>query len=767
MWFEWLFKYPRQAYSQGELAFAGDLGVTWWVVAVVLLAASILANRRRSVFPLARRVPIHLLQAGAIAIILALIAEPVLQVTRLAPGANTVAVLVDTSKSMALPVGEDAADTETRLGLAKRLVARDVADAAGDSKIALFRFDDILRRVEDVDALVGGGEQSRLVDTLTDLATHYDQGALAAVIVLTDGAQNGGDGTVLESLAATGVPVHPVGIGPAAIPRDAELAEFSLPPRAGPNSEVVARLVIRHTDAGEIRVRVRDGESVLAAETVTLDPGTPSVTRDIAFSSGAPGLKEVTVELEPSAKDPLPGNNSRSVLLEVDRDRHRVLYLEGEPRWEFKFIRRAVAEDDDIELATWLRTTPRKSYRQGNVDPEELATGFPGSLEDLYRYDMIIIGSLPATTIDDEQHDWLASFVADRGGSLLVLAGRHALASGGWDVKPLAQTLPVVLERSPDPHAAPSYAARNFAARPTDDGMRSVLTDIGGDPGNREGSWETLPMLADYHRLGPLKVGATTLLEALGGVERRGSDTVVRGGAAEPLLVSQIYGYGRTAVLATASTWRWRMRTPPDDTRHSLFWRQLIRHFAGAALPQRRLSVAAEGDALNVRVALKNSRYEPVTTTELTARVTPPDGESFDVGLPRSANGAGFAETIPTSGPGIYRVDVAGIPGQPNAATRVMARDDDLRALARIGTSNLEQFGATLNEPLLNRLAESTGGRLWQPDDLAGLGDAIAFSGSGIQERQQLPLWSAPFLYLLLMLVKCTEWSLRRYWGGI
>ena len=759
MWFEWLFKYPRQAYAQGELAFAGDFGAPWWGAVVVLLTLGIVFGRRVARFTIPRRATVYLLQIAAIGVLLTIIAEPVLEVTRLAPGANTVAVLVDSSESMSLPAR--AANDETRLAVAKRLVGNEIEAASGGSQVALFHFGDTLRQADTVADVQADGVRSRLLESLADLATHYDQGALAAVIVVTDGALNGRR-VGWETLAETGIPVHSIGIGPADIPGDVELAELVLPSRASPHTQVAASLVIRHSsrDSGEIRLRVLDGESVLAAESITLDPSSTTVTTDIVFPSGGSGLKEVTVALEALPGDPLPGNNVQSVLLDVDRERYRVLYLEGEPRWEFKFIRRATAEDDDIELVTWLRTTPRKTYRQGTADPDELADGFPSSLEALYRYDMVIIGSLPATSLNDEQHDWLARFVAERGGGLLAIAGRHALDNGGWDVKPLAQALPVMISRPGEG----SYGRRNYRVRPTDDGLRSVLTDI-GSTGTREEAWGSLPMLADYQHLGTPKPGATVILEASGGVEQRGADVVVRGSPAKPLLVTQPYGFGRTAVLATASTWRWRMRTPPEDTRHSLFWRHLIRHFAGAALPRRDLSLAADGDALDVRVALKNPRFEPLTDTAVTVQVTSPDGESFEVALPRIPGEPAFGETIPATKPGIYRVEMAGLAGP--APLSEGGRPDALAALARVGEANLEQFGATLNEPLLRRVAEVTGGRYWRPDDLSGLADALAFSSAGIHERQQLPLWNAPFLFVLLVLLKCTEWSLRRYWGGI
>lgn len=784
MGFEWLFKYSRSAYERGEWTFANELGVFWWIAAVGLLALSFAFGRRMRGWPLLHRAPVHILQLAAAVVILTLLAAPALEVERLAPGVNTVAMLVDASASMALAAG--AGSEPTRLDAAKRLIEEDIRlPAEGEVRTALFHFGNRLHPAASLDALQATGEGSRLVDALTDLAAHYDQGALAAVVVLTDGAQNGGDRTDLEDLAATGVPVHAVALGPAAIADDIELQDVLLPPRVAPNTQVTARLVISHeTTAGSVRVRIRDGRSVLAAETVALDPRTPIVTEDIVFASGSAGLKELAVELSAPASDPLPGNNTRSHLLDVAASRYRVLYLEGEPRWEFKFIRRAVAEDDAIDLATWLRTTPRKTYRQGVAGPDQLAEGFPASLEALYDYHLVILGSLPATALDDRQHDWLEAYVAERGGSLLALAGRNALADGGWDVKPLARALPVVLER-PAPDAAPAYAALEYAAHPTAAGLASDLIDIGSQSASQGGAagqspgaveygltpleeaWASLPMLADYQRLGPPKLGATVYLEAQGNVRVERGAVIVRGGGARPLLVAQPYGFGRSAVLATASTWRWRMRTPADDPRHSLFWRQLVRHLASAAAPQRRLSVAAQGGALNLRVAWKNARFDPLADATVTARITPPDGAAFETSLPWIGSEGAFGKTVAAIGgseqmpPGIYRVDVtaqvAGGLGTAETVTR----------LAQVGTRNLEHFGAARNDALLARIATATGGQVWRPDDLAGLREAIAFTGAGIRERHRLPLWDAPFFYLLLVLLKCAEWSLRRIWGGI
>ena len=735
--FEWLFKYPAAVYRQAEFDFATDLAAAWWIVvglaALALLAASLLRGRRLARWPLSRRCVVFGLQGAALTVILVLLAEPTLLVHQIKPGANTVAVLVDESASMALAAGNG----ESRASVARRLAEQVIVPGIETrSTVALFGFGAGARRVDALDALTSTDGRTRLLQSLAEVTRAFDAEALAAVVVLTDGAENGG--APGDLVPVVGVPVHAVGIGPERNVGDVELAEVALPPVVPPDSTVTARLRLRHAASGDVRVRVREGEAVLAARTVSLGPE-GLVTADIELPSGATGVRELTFEIEPPPGDPLARNDLRRRVLEVGERRHRVLYLEGEPRWEYKFLRRAAEADDVLEVVSWLRTTPRKTYRQGVVGAAELEDGFPAALAELYAYDLVVLGSLPATALGDEQHRWLESFVARRGGSLLALAGRDALADGGWDVAPLARSLPVELQRT----GTPAYRSVEGVARPASGSLGSPLARTGG--GESDG-WAGLPRLADYQELGPPKPGASVLLEWVGE------------GTVAPLLVEQPYGFGRTAVLATATTWRWRMRTPPDDPRHGLFWRQLLRHLAQTAQPRDHVMVEGGADALSVRAAYRDEDFEPVPEARVVARVTGPDGTAFETPLAGVEEAGVFAGSWRPDDPGVYRVDVtAGAEGSERVATR----------FAQVGGHDVEYFGATLNRPLLERLAEGTGGRYWAPGAVAGIAEAVALEGAGVREERALPLWDAPFFFLLIVLLKCVEWSLRRWWASV
>src|SRR5579863_1872225 len=113
--------------------------------------------------------------------------------------------------------------------------------------------------------------------------------------------------------------------------------------------------------------------------------------------------------------------------------------MEGEPRWEYKFIRQAEEDDRMVEIVSIVRTSENKIYRQGISDPKELADGFPSRPEDLFAYQGLIIGSVEAGYFNPTQQELIREFVDRRGGGLLLLGGQFSLADGGWAITKLPE----------------------------------------------------------------------------------------------------------------------------------------------------------------------------------------------------------------------------------------------------------------------------------------------------------------------------------------
>jgi hypothetical protein len=172
-------------------------------------------------------------------------------------------------------------------------------------------------------------------------------------------------------------------------------------------------------------------------------------TETVLFNAGAAGVKSIEASIEPLPAEENNRNNKLQRLVNVDNRKPKILYFEGEPRWEFKFLKRAVEDDRNIDLITALRTTQNKftfSFPAGWPNVHMLDDGFPSKLDDLFMFDGLIIGSVEAAYLTANQQDLIRQFVDRRGGGLLFLGGREALADGGYARSMyLSELLPVTL----------------------------------------------------------------------------------------------------------------------------------------------------------------------------------------------------------------------------------------------------------------------------------------------------------------------------------
>ncbi len=207
--------------------------------------------------------------------------------------------------------------------------------------------------------------------------------------------------------------------------------------------------------------------------------------------------------------------------MDVDGNKPRVLYVEGEPRWEFKFIRRAIDEDRSLKLASILRTTQNKIYRQGVESENELAQGFPTKPEELFAFQGLIIGSVEANWFTNAQQDLIKEFADRRGGGVLFLGGRFGLSDGGYNQPPFTEMLPVELPSSRNTYHAQSAATVEL----TPAGRDSLLTRLMDNPDANFERWKKLPYLMNWQDPGY----AQAWCAGAGGNESRGQHAQASG----------------------------------------------------------------------------------------------------------------------------------------------------------------------------------------------------------------------------------------------
>ena len=745
--FELLFTHPLWAYRTGVFAFASAWPL--WLLAVsiavaVVVIAATLWRRRQLGWKLL--VPVGILQSLLAAAVLTLLWRPVLNVERVRDRENVLAVAIDGSASMAYGEAERSRLQEVAAALQNGTLAK----LEDTFEVRLFSFAQTTTPLDSLDAIPAPGPQTRIGDSLVQVLQSAGSIPLAGVVLFSDGAENGGSLSEerLTEIASYGVPIHTVGVGPEQVTGDLELERLDVPTSAPVGSTVTAQVGIRHEGATATRLRVYDREALVAARDIQLSRDTTATSLTIDLPAGEAGTHELRFVLDQLEGERNVINNSRTRVVDVPATRRSVLYVEGEPRWEYKFVRRAAERDRALRVASVVRTTPNKYYRQGVDSAAELVEGFPVSAAELFAYDAVVIGSYEAAGLRPEQHRLLKEFVDQRGGSVLMLAGRHGLAAGGWQNAALAQTLPAQLAA----RQVTALVQRPIRAQPTLYGMQSPILRFDPDQKRNADRWKNMPQLADYQTLGRLKPGAIVLME--GAADR----------SRTPLLVWQHYGRGATFVLATASTLRWQMHLPPEDESHEVFWRQLLHAISATAPP--RASIQPErlayDDERNVRLVaeLRNERFEPINDASVELRIAPQAEPAFVQSMQPSGQGDGrYVAGIDAATAGLYRIEMTAQAGGRevgNAITHVLRND---------GVA--EHFATHQHRPVLERLAAMTGGRYWPLDDLDGLAAAIPYSKAGVVERQTLDLWNLPIVFLTLLLLKLSEWLLRLRWGRL
>jgi uncharacterized membrane protein len=768
--FEFLFKYPRSVYSRGQFALLG----AWpkWVLAAAIVAAAValawlIRARLMQAAPVMRSwraVVIWALQTLLAAVLLVLLWQPAITIAELKPQQNIIAILVDDSRSMA--IAEDGATREAKA--VKALEGGALASLGRSFQTRLYRVDDVPARIESLKELAPKAPSTRLGDGLKQLAAETSDLPIGAVVLLSDGDDNSGSISpdAINALRARHIPVHTVGFGREHAAHDVELDDVVVAPRALADSRLAARITFhqRGYAGSKVNLTVRDVSSgqpkVLAGSSVTLRADGNQQTETVMFNIGRTGARTLEIAAAVLPGEENTANNSLTRVVNVGSEPRRILYVEGEPRWEYKFIRQAEEDDRLVEISSIVRTTENKFYRQGISDAKELAGGFPSRPEDLFVYQGLIIGSVNAGYFSPGQQDLIRQFVDRRGGGLLLLGGQFALGDGDWNASTLTDLLPTTLptqtgtfHREADPRNGTTHTTAELAPA----GVDSEITRLVDDPAANAVKWKKLPYLMDYEDPGAPKPGAAVL-----------ANMITPEGRKLPLLVTEHFGHGRTAIMATGGSWRWQMSSPLGDTAHDLFWQQLLRwlvsdtpgHVAASVPAQ----VLLDSGGVTLSAEVFDAQYNPAPDAKVEAHILGPSGVSALVEMARTPDSPGqFQAAWSAPRPGAYLTEITAQRIDPATGT-VKELGRDVLTFQRLD-GVAESFHVEQNRVLLERLAAETGGRYWKPGDLGQLAASIPFSEAGMTIRQTKDLWDLPLVFLLLLLLRFSEWWLRRKWG--
>lgn len=751
-----LFKYPLRVFERGDMVLAPVVPVLVIGVAalVAVLIVAIAYARVRTLEPL-DRVVLGGLRAAALLLVIGCLLRPGLVIASAVPQRNVFAILVDDSRSMRIADVNGASRASA--------VERVFTDTAALTKklgerfaLRRFRFAARAEPLANVAGLTSKGTRSDLAHALSDVREELAGMPLAGVVLVSDGADNGNTtyDDALLALRARRVPVYTVGVGRERFERDLAVDRVVAPHRALAGAAILIETDIRTRGLGNDRATVTveaDGR-VIATEMVRAPERGDVAHVRMRVPPLAAGTYRLAVRAKPLANEIVTENNSWQASLEVRAGPDRILYIEGEPRPEFAFLRRAVASDSGVQVVGLMRSAERKFLRLGVRDSLDLLGGFPTSREELFSYRAIILGSIEASFFTADQLRMIADFVSQRGGGLLALGGRASLSEGGFAGTPLAEVLPLTLGRGEINVEGP---AMPISVRPTRAGQTHPAMQLRGSLPSSIARWDSMPPLTTVNQIGALRAGATVLLA--GRTEGGRSDV--------PILSYQRYGRGMSAVFAVQDSWLWRMDASiaVEDDSFQTFWRQLTRWITDDAPDRLEITASparvAPGEPVTLRAHLSNAFYNDVNNAAVTVSVKTPNGSVNSIPLEWSLREDGtYNGTFTAVDSGRY----------------------ELTAEARFGRDSVETSSTTLlvddqgadvsqaerQAPLLKRIAAETGGRYYDIGDAARLADDAAFTNSGITVREAKDLWDMPVVFLTLALLLGAEWGYRR-WRGL
>lgn len=760
--FEFLFKYQRLVFEQGDFAFGATRSMSMVALAAAAGAAYVLWTYRRLATVRGRDRAVLLgFRVALVALLLFALMQPMLKLKVAVPQENFVGVLLDDSRSMQVADhnnGPRSGFIHEQLG---RPDAPLLTELGKRFQLRVFRFSSSAERLQATGDLTFEGTGTRMGEALDRARDELSGLPVAGLVLASDGADNS-ETTLDESIAglkSQAMPVFSVGIGRERLTRDVQVTRVETPRRALKGSSLVIDVVVTQNGyAGtKVPIIVEDDGRMVGTQDITLPRDGEAETVHVRFKVSDIGPRTIRFRIPVQGQEEVSQNNQRDALIEVYNRREKILYLEGEPRPEAKFIRQATDKDDNLQVVLLQRTAeatvsvPDKFLRIGVESGEELINGFPATREELFGYRGIIIGSIEAAAFTPDQQRMLEDFVDVRGGSLLVLGGGRSFAEGGWAGTPLSDALPVVL----DPGSrGPQYPPAELVVRVPQSAAHHPATQITDKAEDAPAKWRDLPPLTSLNPITELKPGATPLLV---GVNERGRQQIV--------LAFQRYGRGKALVLPVQDSWLWRMHAKMDlkDQTHHTFWQRLVRWVVDGVPDRVMASVAPDrvqrGEPVTITAEISDPEYKGINDGRITANVTSPSGKVEAVPMEWTVehDGEYRARFTPTED-GLYKVNVGG--------TAKDGRDVGRGSVnLKVAPSDAEYFDAAMRAPLLRRIAEETEGRFFRADETNRLVEAITFSGKGITVVEEKELWDMPIILMLLLGLMGGEWMFRRSRG--
>lgn len=795
--FEKIMRYPIDVFREGNFSFGVPLpGLLIAVLLVGLVVATIWAYRstqgriRRGF-----RGFLIFLRAIVLCLIVFCLLKPFLTIYQSNPDDSYLLVMVDRSKSMQITDSTDSAPRLRRVndllfaeneGLLEKLNTK--------FKVRLFAFDTAAKRISDEALTSAEGESTDIPQALNEALDDLQGIPLSGAVLLTDGVDKSGTDIAkfAMQIRERKLPIHTVGIGSEEGNPDLEIVKLDVPRTAEEDFpvEIWATVKRKGFNGKKVSLQLTSNGRILRTEPVDMDErsswipqisatDTPSDVKTkrvlLKFTPRQAGTQKFEVHAALEEAEAVPQNNTKTFLLKVaPTKRVKILFVDGKPRAEFGFIKRALKKDPNIQLTDRILTSfssNGRHYLGTRTATSHDFDFYPDDKDTLFDFDAIILGNVDASQFTSAQLENTLEFVRTRGGGLLMLGGSSSLGNhelaGSYINTPIAQCLPVEIELGPAP-ASPTPRLRNrlttgsrssatnkgYKLQLTPEGKVENLMALAGTPTENIKRWANVKPLVGYSKVKRAKAGALVLAEHPTDQNEFGKRI---------LIAIHNYNAGRVMVFTPHTSWRWQMlKDSSEDDSHERFWRQSTRWLTTAPKEHIQLDIAKTAYTLKepvvIEVTATDQQFQLTNNAKIRAIIVDEAGKRKELKLEQvlGEDGLYTARFIPNQY-GEYTVTATGTLAGENLGEQ--------QTLFEVKTSYAEFSNAELNVTLLKTLAEVSGGNYYAMEEATQLVNQIPLVESATSKITDVDIWNIPLIFGALIALLGFEWFLRKRGG--
>jgi hypothetical protein len=768
----------------------GPIGVALGVLIPLAVLYAIFLYRRHSELSPKLRIGLGILRAIVYGVIILLLFAPVINETKKISIPSNILVLLDVSESMSIEdrrsrPGElaDAAaalgkipikdlaqesvpelplDLQSEVGKVSRLdLAKGILglpelailrESTDTTHVSSYTFGEKLTSPSDdlhddtpwLDIVKASAKSTRLGDGLRAVVDRHGGQSITGVVVLSDGASNEGI-DALDAAARLGdqsIPVHTVGIG-LTKPDDVRIENLLVPDTVFYKDRVPVRVGIRSNgfQGRVVRLELTVNGALKASSKIALR-GENSVEELTFVADQGEGQVQLAVTASVLPGDVAPENNRMERSLSIIDEKIKILYVEGDPRWEFRYLRAVLLRDERLEV-NFLMTEGDPELARASSRHLEL---FPEDAAETFKYDLVILGDVPADYFTQSQLERIEELVVKRGGSFLMLAGRKYAPSSYRDT-PIASLLPVKIGNGGYDRIGPLVYPV-----PTAKGLQNLIAKLSPSEQATRDTWARAKPLYGLPSLDGVKPGAAdNLLVTLSDRDKRSKPY--------PLVVWQRYGTGKS--LFVASDQLWRLRFKHGDEFHAHFWKQSIQFLTLSRLlgENKRIRLETErasylaGERVNIFANVLDESYEPILSPTYEVLVESPgqaEPSAFSLG------------SIPGS-PGLYEGSYI---AQQEGVHRLKSVLADAKfsntATFNVMDTSREMLESSMQEQTLRKISELSGGQYLELRDTMKLPDLLKGEPRYTSVSRENALWDRWYVFMFLLGCLTVEWFLRR-----